>query len=334
LTWQVFVNGQLLGGQGAFPPHADPADPPVSPVMTLPSSLAPQGSVTLVALREWHAPAFLESDVQHPTAVVNEARVLSLTVRAGAAEALVANGPEYALSAVLALAGIALLIFWRSSGGREYLWAAIMLLSPLATALLSSGLVTAGLSFHAQTLAIAVVYSAGLLAEIEFMWTLFQLRSRWIHILWHAIWVAFILAEIAEAYFLQSPAFQHLCQIIIVAGIAAFDCILFPVCIREIFRPGGNRGIAAAQSLMEVIILLGVLGYSVHLKLGPFPLDLFQLTLTLLDLAVAAMLFRRAWKAWKESSALRAEFEAAQRNPQRAVNISRRKQWIELQQSS
>jgi hypothetical protein len=153
-------------------------------------------------------------------------------------------------------------------------------------------------------------------------------------ILWHAIWVAFILAEIAEAYFLQSPAFQHLCQIVIVAGIAAFDCILFPVCIREIFRPGGNRGIAAAQSLMEVIILLGVLGYSVHLKLGPFPLDLFQLTLTLLDLAVAAMLFRRAWKAWKESSALRAEFEAAQRNPQRAVNISRRKQWIELQQSS
>jgi hypothetical protein len=334
MTWQVFVNGQPSGGQGAFPPHADPADPPVSPVMDLPSSLAPPGSVAVVALREWHAPAFLESDVQHPTAVVNEARVLSLTVRAGAAEALVANGPEYALSAVLALAGIALLVFWRFSRGREYLWAAIMLLSPLATAILSSSLVTARLSFHAQTLAIAVVYSAGLMAEIEFMWTLFQLRSRWIHILWHAIWVAFILAEIAEAYFLQSPAFQHLCQIIIVAGIAAFDCILFPVCIREIFRPGGNRGIAAAQSLMEVIILLGVLGYSVHLKLGPFPLDLFQLTLTLLDLAVAAMLFRRAWKAWKESSALRAEFEAAQRNPQRAVNISRRKQWIELQQSS
>jgi sigma-B regulation protein RsbU (phosphoserine phosphatase) len=319
MTWQVFVNGQPSGGQGAFPPHADPADPPVSPVMDLPSSLAPPGSVAVVALREWHAPAFLESDVQHPTAVVNEARVLSLTVRAGAAEALVANGPEYALSAVLALAGIALLVFWRFSRGREYLWAAIMLLSPLATAILSSSLVTARLSFHAQTLAIAVVYSAGLMAEIEFMWTLFQLRSRWIHILWHAIWVAFILAEIAEAYFLQSPAFQHLCQIIIVAGIAAFDCILFPVCIREIFRPGGNRGIAAAQSLMEVIILLGVLGYSVHLKLGPFPLDLFQLTLTLLDLAVAAMLFRRAWKAWKESSSLRAEFEAAREVQQQLV---------------
>jgi phosphoserine phosphatase RsbU/P len=320
MTWQVFVNGQPVGGQGAFPPHADPADPPVSPVMTLPSSLAPPGSAALVALREWHVPAFFESRVpSYPTANINQARVLSLTVRAGAAETLVANGPEYALSALLALAGIALLVFWRSSRGREYLWAAIMLLSPLATAILTSAPVTARLSFHAQTLAIAAVYSAGLLAEIEFMWTLFQLRSRWIHILWHAIWVAFILAEIAEAYFLESPAVQHLCQIVIIGGIAAFDCILFPVCIREMFRPAGNRAIAAAQSLMEVIILLGVLGYSVHLTLAAFPLDLFQLTLTLLDMAIAAMLFRRAWKAWKETSSLRVEFEAAREVQQQLV---------------
>jgi phosphoserine phosphatase RsbU/P len=320
MTWQVFVNGQPLAGQGAFPPHADPADPPVSPVMSLPSSLAAPGSAALVAVREWHAPAFLESRVpSHPTAVINQAAVLNLTVRAGAAEALVANGPEYALSALLAFAGIALLVYWHSSGGREYLWAAIMLLSPLATAILSSSLVTARFSFHAQTLALAAVYIAGLIAEIEFMWTLFQLRSRWIHILWHAIWVALILAVIAEAYFLESPAFQHLCQIVIVAGIAAFDCILFPVCIREMFRPGGNRAIAAAQSFMEVIILLGALGYSVHLSLGPFPLDLFQLTLTLLDMAIAAMLFRRAWKAWKDSSSLRVEFEAAREVQQQLV---------------
>jgi sigma-B regulation protein RsbU (phosphoserine phosphatase) len=320
MTWQVFVNGQPLHGQGTFPPHADPADPPVSPVMTLPSSLVPPGSVALVALREWHAPAFFESDVPgRPTAVIDDARALSLKVRASAAEALVANGPEYALSTMLALAGMALLVFWRSSRGREYLWAAIMLLSPLATAILSSGLVTERFSFHAQTLALAVVYSAGLIAEIEFMWTLFQMRSRWIHILWHSIWVAFMLAEIAEAYFLQSPAVQHFCKIVIVAGISAFDCILFPVCVREMFRPGGNRAIAAAQSLMEVIILLGVLGYSFHLTLGPFPLNLFQLTLTLLDMAIAAMLFRRAWQAWKESSSLRAEFEAAREVQQQLV---------------
>ena len=320
MTWQVFVNGQPMGGQGAFPPHADPAGPSVSPVIDLPSSLAPAGSAALVAMREWHAPAFLESNVpSQPTAVIDEARVLSLTVRARAAEALVANGPEYALSAVLALAGIALLVFWHSSRSREYLWAAIMLLSPLPTAILSSGLVSARLSFHAQTLALAAVYSAGLMAEIEFMWTLFQLRSRGIHILWHAIWVVFMLAEIAEAYFLQSPAIEYLCKAVIVAGIAAFDCILFPVCIREMFRPGGNRAIAAAQSLMEVIIGLGVLGYSVHLTLGPFPLNLFQLTLTLLDMAIAAMLFRRAWKAWKESSSLRAEFEAAREVQQQLV---------------
>jgi stage II sporulation SpoE-like protein/beta-galactosidase-like protein len=311
-TWQVFVNGQALGGQGDFPPHAYPADPPVSPVMILPPSLAQPGSVALVAVREWYAPAFIESGVPgHPTAAINHADVLSLTVHAGAADALIANGPEYALSALLALAGIALLAFWHYSRGREYLWAAIMLLSPLATAILSTGPVAASLSFHTLTLAWAVVYAAGLIAEIEFMWALFGLRSGWLRILWHAIWIVVWLAEISETYFMESPAFLHLCQIIIVAGIPAFDCILFPVCIREIFRPGGNRAIAAAQSLFEVIVLLGAFGYSVHLALGPYPLDLWTLSIMFLNIAIAAMLFRRAWKAWKESSSLRAEFEAA-----------------------
>jgi sigma-B regulation protein RsbU (phosphoserine phosphatase) len=311
-TWQVFVNGQAIGGQGDFPPHANPADPPVSPVMNLPPSLVEPGSVALVAVREWYAPAFIEAGVPgHPTAAINRADVLSLTARAEAADALVANGPEYALSALLALAGIALLAFWHDSGGREYLWAAIMLLSPLATAILSTGPVAAGLSFHTLTLAWAVVYAAGLIAEIEFMWALFGLRSRWLRILWHVIWIVVWLAEISETYFMESPAFLHLCQIIIVAGIPAFDCILFPVCIREIFRPRGNRAIAAAQSLFEVIVLLGAFGYSVHLTLGPYPLDLWTLSIMFLNIAIAVMLFRRAWKAWKESSSLRAEFEAA-----------------------
>ncbi len=312
MAWQVFVNGQLIGGQGAFPPQADPADPPLSPVMSLPSSLAPPGSVAVVALREWHAPAFFESGVpSHPSAVINEAGVLSLAIRASAAETLVANGPEYAFSALLALAGVALIVFWRKAGGREYLWAAIMLLSPLATAILSAGPVAAHLSFHTLTLAWAVVYAAGLIAEIEFMWALFGLRSRRLRILWHAIWVVVWLAEISETYFLKSPAFLRLCRILIVAGIPAFDCILFPVCIREMFRRRGNRAIAAAQSIFEVIVLLGVFGYSVHLTFGAFPLDLWNLSIMLLDMAIAAMLFRRAWKAWKESSSLRAEFEAA-----------------------
>lgn len=312
MAWQVFVNGQSLGGQGAFPPHAAPADPPISPVMTLPPSLARPGFVALVAVREWHAPAFIESGVPgHPTADINNVEVLSLTVRARAADALVASGPEYALSALLALAGIALLVFWHYSRGREYLWAAVMLLSPLATAILSADPVAASLSFHTLTLAWAVVYAAGLIAEIEFMWALFGLRSRWLRILWHAIWIVVWMTEISETYLMESPALLHLCQIIIVAGIPAFDCILFTVCIRELFRPAGNRAIAAAQSLFEVIVLLGAFGYSVHLALRPFTLDLWNLSLMLVDMAIATMLFRRAWKAWRESSSLRVEFEAA-----------------------
>jgi S-adenosylmethionine synthetase len=40
----------------------------------------------VVALREWHAPAFLESGVSsRPTAVIDQARVLDLAVRSAAA---------------------------------------------------------------------------------------------------------------------------------------------------------------------------------------------------------------------------------------------------------
>jgi len=74
MAWQVFVNGRPIGGQGTFPPQANPADPAVSPVMPLPPALASPGSVALVALREWYAPAFIESGVPgRPTAAINHA---------------------------------------------------------------------------------------------------------------------------------------------------------------------------------------------------------------------------------------------------------------------
>jgi hypothetical protein len=143
------------------------------------------------------------------------------------------------------------------------------------------------------------------------MWTLFGLHSRPLHVLWHALWVAFIAAEIGEAWFLQSPSIEHLCRVVIVALIPVFDAILFPVCIRELFRRGGNRAFAAAMCAMEVTIALGALGYSVHVALGPFTLDLFQLTVTLVDLAIAGLLILRAVRAWRAANALRVEFEAA-----------------------
>jgi hypothetical protein len=91
MAWQVFANGQLLGGQGDFPPHADPVEPPVSPVISLPASLAQPGHV--VALREWHAPVFIEGGAaSHPVAVINEAGALRLTVRARAAEGFGSRG--------------------------------------------------------------------------------------------------------------------------------------------------------------------------------------------------------------------------------------------------
>jgi hypothetical protein len=311
-AWQAFVNGHLVGGQGSFPPGANPAEIPVSPVMELPSGLSPPGATALVTVREWQAPSFFETHApSHPAAIIDEARALNLAVRLTAAEILAQNAPEYALSALLALLGIVLLFFWCGSLGREYLWAAIFLLTPLFIAILSSGPVVARFSFREQTLGWTALYVSGLIAEIELMWTLFQLRSRWLHIVWHALWVAFIAAQIAEAWFLGSPAILRLCRIVILTVIPAFDAILFPVCIRELFRRGGNRAFAAAMCVMEATIGLGAFGYSFHVSLGSFSLDLFQLTVTLVDLAIAGLLIRRAVLAWRHANTLRAEFEAA-----------------------
>ncbi len=319
-AWQAFVNGVPAGGQGSFPPRADPVVPPISPVMELPPDISPSGSTALVALREWQASSFFETHApSRPAAAIDDLRVLNLAVRASAAETMAENAPEDALSALLALVGVVLLFFWRNSRRREYLWAAIFLLTPLSTALLSSIPVVSHLSFREQTLAWAAVYAVGIIAEIEFMWTLFRLRSRPLHIVWHALWVAFITAQIGQAWFLGSPEAERLCRIVIVTLIPAFDAILFPVCIREMFRRGGNRAFAAAMCVMEATIALAAFGYSVHAALGPFTLDLFQLTLTLVDLTIAALLIRRAVQAWREANTLRVEFEAAREVQQRLV---------------
>lgn len=311
-AWQAFVNGRPAGGQGSFPPRADPKEPPVSPVMELPPGLCPAGATAMVALREWQAPSFFETHApSQPAAVIDEARVLNLAIRARAAETMAANAPEDALSALLALLGVVLLFFWRSSRGREYLWVAIFLLQPLMTAILYSDQVTSRLSYRELTLCWAAVYVSGLIAEIELMWILFRLRSRWLHIVWHALWVVLIAAQITEAWFLESPAIERLCRIAIVTLIPAFDAILFPVCIRELFRRGGNRAFAAAMCAMEVTIGLAALGYSVHVAAGSFVLDLFQLTVTLVDLVIAGLLIGRAVRAWREANTLRVEFEAA-----------------------
>ena len=319
-AWQAFVNGREVGGRGSFPPEADPTQLSVSPVMELPSGLIPPGSAAVVALREWQALSFFETHApSRPAPVIDDARVLDLAARAAAAEDVEQNVPEYALSALLAILGIVLLFFGRNSRDREYLWAAIFLLTPMATAVLSSTPVVSRLSFREITVAWAVVYASGLIAEIELMWKLFRLSSRPLHIVWHALWVAFIAAEIGETWFLGSPGIEHLCRIVIVSLIPAFDAILFPVCLREIFRRRGNRAFAAAMCLMEVAIGLAALGYSVHVPVGSITLDLFQLTVTLVDLTIAGLLIRRAVEAWREANTLRAEFEAAREVQQQLV---------------
>jgi hypothetical protein len=319
-AWQAFVDGHAAGGQGLFPPHADPVEPPVSPVMELPPGFGQPVATALVALREWQAPTFFETGApSRPAAVIDDARVLYQAVRASDAESVAENGPEFGLSILLFLVGIVLIFVWRSSRGPEYLWAAVFMVSPLLMATLSSSAVAARLSFHEQAAAWAAVYTSGLIAEIELMWTLFRLRSRALHIVWHTIWVAFILAEIGQAWFLAFPAIERLCRIVILAGVPAFDAILFTVCIRELFRAGGNRAFAVAMCLMEVVIGLAVFGYSVHVKLGPFTLDLFQHAVTVVQLAIAGLLIRRAVQAWREANTLRVEFDAAREVQQRLV---------------
>lgn len=311
-AWQAFVNGTAVGGQGSFPPRADPASPPVSPVMALPAALVAPGSTVLVALREWQAPSFFETQAPgRPAATIDEQRPLQLAVRADAAEALAENAPEDALSALLALVGVVLLFFWRGARRREYLWAAMFLVVPLLMALLHSASFTSRFSYREQALALAAVNVLGLIAEIEFMWAMFGLRSPWLHVFWHSLWVAFIAAEIGEAWFLASPAVEHLCRVVILVLLPVFDAILFPVCIRELFRRGGKRAFAAAMCLMEVTIALAAFGYSVHVALGHFTLDLLQLTLTMVDLTIAGLLIGHAVRAWREGNGLRVEFEAA-----------------------
>lgn len=64
-AWHVFVNGYAVGGQGAFPPQADPIAPPISPVMPLPANLAAPGTTAVVADITVLTIAFSGAEVLH-----------------------------------------------------------------------------------------------------------------------------------------------------------------------------------------------------------------------------------------------------------------------------
>jgi hypothetical protein len=322
MTWAVFANGQRLGGQGSFSPILDPVAAPTPAVMPIPPDLI-DGPIVLIAVREWDAPAFTESGAPNrPSAQIEQTAVLRLSDRAENAERLIAYGPQYALSVALALAGFALLLVWRWTRKSEHLWATIFLYTPFWDSLLSLATINSSLSYQALNVLIGIDYSVGLLAEVEFIWSLFQLRSKTLRTIWHLLWIVFMLARSVQAFALEHPHLVQVCHVTVLLSTSAFEAIVVCVCIREFLRKGGNRIFATAFLLFEAMIVSSIFGFSTHREVGLFRLDLVDLTLSLLDLTIGAILLRRAWLSWRRDIALRSEFKAAADLQQRLVPLA------------
>ncbi len=311
---QIFAGGIFLGQQGRFPPHAESRLLPAAQVFDLPS--APTGSPRelVVALRLWYPPAArIGSSGSRIALAAGPSVLLRSRQRANRLADLLSWIPGIAVNALLGMLGLGLLIFWYWSRRSELFWAALLLtLYPLQEfSWVLSALMPFGLSAHSRTLLAVLTDSVTMLTTVEFIWSIYGFRGRPLRALLHASWVVFNAAVLVVGFAAQASApilWLHY------AGIGAldfFNLITLLLNLRVLVFGPRNRTIAAALAVIPIGSTLGLLNLPVSNILGIPHIDLFEAGAVLAGYVLALMLLARAIRAWRESNALRVEYEAA-----------------------
>ena len=320
---EIYAGGQLVGRQGGLPPQVDLDLDHRDAVFDLPVSAASPGTTTLVALRTWYPPV---SRGPTPTTTwnlsVDESRVLQLARRADHANITYANLPDLELNGLMVLLGVGVFFAWRRLGGRDLLvfsWALIAhALFELDANPSLPGL--GALSWQTGWLVLSALVLAGLLADVEFTWTIHGVDAPRLKRLAQAFVVTFVVTILylvlpttptaitgwaGPTYLLLS-----LGSILILVGVN-----LWAILVRR-----KNQLIAVAIiAFATASFLSGVGVLPGGVMVGPFYEHTVGLTFFFFAIALFLLLSGRAWKAWRARDELRIEFEAAREVQQQLV---------------
>ena len=320
---ELYVGGMLVGRQGSLPPHVDLDLDHRDAVFDLPVAAAAPGTTAVVALRTWYPPSS-----RRPMALatweisVDEIRILILTQRADRSARIYANGLDLELNVLFLLLGTGVLVAWRWAGARDLLvFAWLLILQSLNQLFVNPSLPGIGaLSWRTDALINTALPMFTMLADIEFIYTVYGFRTIWMKRLWQSSALVFCLAY--STTFLATTS-GPIVRLAMIAGPSArliFAVIQLCVCLWVILVSRTNRLVAVAFVAIAtagVSAAFGILPFGV--MVGPFYEHTLAITFFLCAIALLLMLSQRAWKAWRVRDELRVEFEAAREMQQQLV---------------
>jgi hypothetical protein len=319
---QVFVNGVPVGQDGQFTPSLAPREAPRELVYGVPGSVAEAGKPALVALRSWSSPANRGPQVRLRAALkIDSLSTLRTARQADLATALLLVIPQLIPSLLLILLGLALLWPAFESRSRELVLNALYLIFMpmylLLLALNANHLLP--LPVRGTVLLWTVVWAPGFLFAVELIRTLFRLRSRSLHWLFHGCWVFYVLG-------FDFSALPNRPSILVTAGLfaenwglIAYNTINLGAYLWALFVTRHNRAIAVALAVVPLSFFLQVAGLSTVIRIGPVNFDWFSLGFLCVGLTITLKLLRDAVAAWRSRDELRVEFDAAREVQQQLV---------------
>jgi hypothetical protein len=328
---QVFVNGVPVGQDGRFTPSLAPREAPREVVYGVPDRLAEDGRPAVVALRSWFSPASrgAQSQFRQQVRLRAELKIDSLSTlqtarQADWATALLLVIPQLIPSLLLILLGLALLWPALESRSRELVLNALYLIFMpmylLLLALNANHLLP--LPVLGTVLLWTIVWAPGFLFSVELIWTLFRLRSRSLHWLFHSCWVFYVLGFDFSALPNRPSTLVTAALFAQSWGLIAYNTIGLGVYLWALFVTRRNRAIAAALAVVPLSFFLQVAGLSTVIRIGPVNFDWFSLGFLCVGLTITLKLLRDAVTAWRAANDLRVELEAARQVQQRLVPAS------------
>ncbi|HEV2485461.1 MAG TPA: SpoIIE family protein phosphatase [Terracidiphilus sp.] len=320
LADEIFVNGVLVGRQGKFPPHVLYTR---DSVFDLPSGVTAPGATAVVAFRAWYAPLGYLGRGTFASAGfdIDGSRSLRLADHAAHLEDLIAAGPNLALNSVIAILGVALLVFWRWASGRELLLCSgVLLLFSIPSLYRDSGsLGILVIPWRLDAIVGATLQAASMAIMVELMWTIYGLRALGLKRLTQAA-VLGINAPLMYVRLIVAPsAAMPLLHVATLVSVQCFILIIFGTNAWAFFARRQNRLVATALALIQIATFISILGISTEKMIGPFHFRLLELGFFASSIALFIMLAQRAWQGWRARDELRVEFEAAREVQERLV---------------
>lgn len=322
---QIFVNGVAAGQYGSFPPHPSARLSRRTLTFPIPAGAAAPGASAVVALRGWSPPLErIDGGPFHFALAIDRLSVLTTAAQADAATAFLATLPPVVPNLLLFLLGIALLVIFRRTAGRELALNALWLIA-LPLYLVPLSFLDAGLMppFAARTwlLLYTVTVLPGFWATVEFLWTVFRFRDRLVRALAHAVWIVYVIGDLLTSLARHPAPWIPPLYSISQDGLTLFNVICLGATLWAFFVVRRNRIIAAAFSLINITYLFAVAGLPWNFRIGSVEFEGQIIGFFIAGITITAMLVHRAIAGWRTGQQLHAELLAAREVQQQLVPV-------------